>query len=381
MRVLLVDQSRDRGTLVAARDLAAAGFTVGTGSSVAPSFASTSRYTAHHHEIHECEEDEDRFVADIASAVAEGAYDLVFCSYDVGLITLSRRREEIAPAVWPYAQGTVVERAFDKLELAGAARRAGLSAPRTERADATTVAGWDGPVVVKARTHVPSRFPTARFSSATQGLSLIEEIRAGGGDPLLQQPIGGRMGAVVMVVARNGEPIVEIHQEALRTWPPEAGDTVRGVVRATDPELSRGARALVRELGWFGLVQIEFIRDAAGTVHITDFNGRFYGSMALASGAGVNLAALWALHAIDRDGGAPHRPRRRAGFQWLNRDLAAARAQGPRALLGAVAAIPFASHSMWDPRDPGPAIRYLLPESGRRLRARLAPTRKPAGRA
>lgn len=378
MRVLLVDQSRDRATLVAVRDLAAAGFTVGTGSA-GPSFASTSRYTARHHEIQECEEDEDRFVADVASAVASGGYDIVFCTYDVGLIALSRRREEIAPAVWPYAQGTVVERAFDKLELASAARRAGLSAPRTERADTATLAAWNGPVVVKARTHVPSRFSTARFSSASQAQSLIEQIRTGGGEPLLQEPMAGRMGAVVMVVDASGEPVVEIHQEALRTWPPDAGDTVHGVISATDPELSRGARALVRELDWFGLVQIEFIRDTEGTPQITDFNGRFYGSMALASGAGLNLAGLWASHAVGLDGVAAHHLRRRRGFQWLNRDLAAARAEGPRALLGAVAAIPLTSHSMWNLRDPGPAIRYLLPESARRVRARLAGTRKAAG--
>jgi hypothetical protein len=103
---------------------------------------------------------------------------------------------------------------------------------------------------------------------------------------------------------------------------------------------------------------------------VTDFNGRFYGSMALATGAGVNLPALWAQLALGGRPTAP-RPRRSAGFQWLNRDLPAARAQGPRALLGALAAAPVASHSMWSPRDPWPALRYLIPEALRRLRSRL----------
>src|ERR1700679_998786 len=117
VRALVVDQSRDRATLVAVRSLAAAGFTVGTGA-YKPSFASTSRHAQRHYTGRECEDDEDRFVADIAAAVQEGGYDVVFCSYDVGLLTLSRRRAEIEPAVWPYAPHEVVRRAFDKLEMA-----------------------------------------------------------------------------------------------------------------------------------------------------------------------------------------------------------------------------------------------------------------------
>ena len=62
-------------------------------------------------DAYNCElEDEDGFVADIARAVRERGYDVVFCAYEGGLLTLSRRREEIAPAVWPYASYEVVRR-------------------------------------------------------------------------------------------------------------------------------------------------------------------------------------------------------------------------------------------------------------------------------
>jgi predicted ATP-grasp superfamily ATP-dependent carboligase len=370
MRALLVDQSRDRATLVAARSLARAGFTVGTGA-VEPSFASKSRYVRRHHLVHECGDGEDRFVADVAAAVRDGGYDIVFCAYEVGLMTLSRRRAEIEPAIWPYADYPVVERAFDKLELYRATQAAGLSAPHTELATEETLNAWSGPVIVKARNHVPIRFETGLFSSAGAARELVDRIRADGGEPLLQEPLSGQMGAVVVVVGRNGELIAEIHQEAVHTWPPDAGDTVRGRIVAPDAGLSRGVHALVEDLGWFGLAQVEFVRDRDGVAHITDFNGRFYGSMALATGAGVNLPGLWANQALGRDGALARQARRGASFQWLNRDLAAGYADGPRALLGALAAAPFAAHSMWDPRDPLPAVRYLLPEAMRRLRARL----------
>ncbi len=370
MRALLVDQSRDRATLVAARNLGAAGFFVGTGA-YKPSLASTSRYAHRHHEVHECEEDEDRFVADIAAAVAQGGYDIVFCSYDVGLLTLSRRRSEIAPAIWPYPPQEVVERAFDKLEMGRAARAAGLHAPPTEPAGPQALEAWKGPVVVKARAHVPKRFDTGLFLVPEQARGLVEEIRAGGGEPLLQERMSGQMGAVVVVAGRDGELVAEIHQEAVHTWPPDAGDTVLGRIVPPDPELSRGVRALVKDLGWFGLAQVEFVRDARGAANVTDFNGRFYGSMALATGAGANLPALWANQALGIGGALTSAPRVGASFQWLNRDLAAARARGPRAVMEALAAIPTSSHSMWDARDPAPAFRYLVPEATRRLGARL----------
>lgn len=370
MRALLVDQARDRATLVAVRALTAAGFEVGTGAPVR-SFASLSRHARTHHDVRECAEDEDGFVADIARAVAERGYDIVFCAYETGLIALSRRREEIAPAVWPYPSYEVVRRTFDKLDLFAAATAAGVSTPHTVPADEAALARWSGPVVVKARNHVPHRFDTAIFERPEQAAALVARTVAEGGEPLLQTPLRGTMGAVVIVAGGDGRIIAEIHQQAARTWPPGAGDTVLGLVVAPDPELSRGIARLVAELGWRGLAQIELFRDANGTASVIDFNGRFYGSMALALRAGINVPAIWARDALGLDpwgGGGPASAREGARFQWLNRDLAAGWAAGPAGLLSALAAAPRSSHSMWDRRDPLPAARYLVPEAVRRAR-------------
>ncbi|MEA2214469.1 MAG: hypothetical protein QOK19_30 [Solirubrobacteraceae bacterium] len=373
MRALLVDQARDRGTLVAVRALAAAGFEIGTGAAE-PSFASLSRHTRAHHGVRDCGEDEDGFVTDIASAVRDRGYDIVFCAYESGLTALSRRREEIAPAIWPYPSYEVVRRTFDKLDLSHAVRAAGLDAPHTEPADETALSNWSGPVVVKARNHVPQRFDTEIFSEPHQAASLVRRMTAEGGEPLLQTPLSGTMGAVVIVAGADGEILAEVHQEASRTWPPGAGDTVLGRVVAPEQELSSGIARLVAELGWRGLAQVELFRGAGGEVAITDFNGRFYGSMALAVAAGVNVPAIWARDALGLDPWDGPRRTARVGarFQWLNRDLAAGYAQGPRGLLEALAAAPVAAHSMWALRDPLPTARYLLPEAARRLRRRGA---------
>ena len=75
----------------------------------------------------------------------------------VVVLVLSRRRAEIAPAIVPYAAHEIVERSFDKLAFTRAAQTAGLAVPRTEEADEAALAAWDGPVVVKARLHAPTR--------------------------------------------------------------------------------------------------------------------------------------------------------------------------------------------------------------------------------
>jgi predicted ATP-grasp superfamily ATP-dependent carboligase len=359
VRVLLVDQSRDRATLVAVRELTAAGFEVGTGA-CKPSLASTSRFVHRHHEVHECEDDEDRFIADIAAAVRAGGYEVVFCTYDVGLLVLSRRRAEI------------VERSFDRLAFSDAAQAAGLAVPRTEEASDAALAAWRGPVVVKARIHAPTRYETRRFSSAEQAAPFVAELRDQGAQPLLQECIEGQLGAVVVVVDRHGGVVAEVQQRCDRSWPADAGITARARTVAPDTELSARVRELVRQLEWFGLAEIEYLLDDRGVPRFTDFNGRFYGGIALAGRAGVNVAAIWALLASGRPVAPPAPQRVGARFQWLNRDLAASHhADGLRGVAVALALAPGSAHSMWSLRDPAPGLRYLLPEALRRTRARL----------
>jgi predicted ATP-grasp superfamily ATP-dependent carboligase len=370
MRALIVDQSRDRSALVAARMLHADGWEVGTGA-WQPSIASTSSVTGPHHHIEEAETDEDRFIADIAAAVRERDYQLVFCSYDVGLLVLSRRREEIAPAIVPYAAHEIVERSFDKLAFTRAAEAAGLAVPHTEEATDEALAGWSGAVVVKARIHVPTRYETRRFESAEQAAPFVADLRSRNAQPLLQECIMGQLGAVVVVADRNGQVVAEVQQRCDRSWPAPAGVTARARTIASDAELSARIAQLVRELGWFGLAEIEYLLDERGVPRFTELNGRFYGGLALAGRAGVNVAATWARLAMG-ESIAPLPPQRvGARFQWLNRDLAASlHADGLKGLAEALALAPRSAHSLLARGDPGPVLHYYLPELARRAAAR-----------
>jgi predicted ATP-grasp superfamily ATP-dependent carboligase len=370
MRALIVDQARDRASVAAARMLRADGWEVGTGAYM-PSTVSTSSATGRHHRVEEAEVDEDRFIADIAEAVRVGGYEVVFCAYDVGLLVLSRRRAEIAPGIVPYAAHEVVERSFDKLAFTHAAEAVGLSVPRTEVASEAALAAWEGPVVVKARIHVPTRYETRRFAGREDAAPFVAQLRAEGGEPLLQECITGQLGAIVVVVDHDGEVVAEVQQRCDRSWPAEAGVTARARTVVPDPELSARVRELVRQIGWFGLAEIEYLLDQDGVPRFTELNGRFYGGIALAGRAGVNVAAAWARLATGRPLAPLPAQRVGARFQWLNRDLAASRhAEGLKGMARALALAPLSAHSMVARDDLRPLMRVYLPELLRRAAAR-----------
>lgn len=372
MRALIVDQSRDRASLVGARMLRADGWEVGTGSHERSTVSRSGAVTGPHHHVEEAEDDEDRFIADIAAAVRAGGYEVVFCSYDVGLLVLSRRRAEIAPAVVPYGPHEVVERSFDKLAFTRAAEAAGLAVPRTQEASEEALAAWSGPVVVKARLHVPTRYETRRFPDAEAARPFVAEMRAEGGEPLLQECITGQLGAVVVVVDREGRVAAEVQQRCDRYWPAEAGVTARARTIAPDREISARVAQLVRDIGWFGLGEVEYLLDEQGVPRFTELNGRFYGGMALAGRAGVNVAAAWARLATDRPLGPIPAARVGARFQWLNRDIAASRhAEGIKGVAEALALAPLSAHSMVARGDLTPLITVYLPELARRAAARV----------
>ena len=139
--------------------------------------------------------------------------------------------------------------------------------------------------------------PRARDAAVRErrgGGPFVAELRAAGAQPLLQECIAGQLGAVVVVVDRDGEVVAEVQQRCDRSWPAQAGVTARARTVAPDAELSERIADLVRRLEWFGLAEIEYLLDDRGVPRFTELNGRFYGGIALADRAGVNVAAAWA---------------------------------------------------------------------------------------
>jgi predicted ATP-grasp superfamily ATP-dependent carboligase len=383
-RALIVEGGGALHALAAARALGAAGWEVGLAVSGEP--GGRSRHVRRVHRVPAPERAPEAFLDGVALAVRAWSYDVVFGADDIEVLALSAGRDRI-PCVVPHAAHEQVLRAVDKLELARAAQRAGLAAPETRPADDQGLAALDGPAVVKARLHCePGEAPARRHVEAV----LCEDPRsaarhartmtAAGARPLLQAPVGGDLMALTVVIDHNGMPVGLAQQRSTRLSLRRTSTRAQTV--PLEPHLAVAATRLLRDLRWFGLANLQFLRPPGGEPQLIDFNGRFYGSLALAVAAGVNLPDLWGRLAL----GEPVRGRviARPGvrFQSLVEDVRRARVERRgglvRDLAQTLAYAPQAVHPAASSHDPMPAVALAGRLAGAGA-ARLAPTRRAPG--
>lgn len=358
MRALILDSRDARASLAAARGLARGGWTVGV---AAPSdtLTSASRSVTDRHRVPLPEDGEELFAATLRRVVVEGGYEVVFASADADMLALAEASPRI-PARVPYPAPDLLRGAMDKLTLSETAREVGLEAPPTATSAADARALLDsGPVIVKERLHGPRHANPLVSSDPDEVERRIREIEA----PVVQPVVRGTLMAFTSVVDPDGRMLARVQQVAERTWPQDLGCSVRARTVAVDEELSASAAALMRELGWHGLSELQFLVPGAGAEpQLIDFNGRFYGSLALAIGAGVNLPDVWARSVTGRELPETQDARPGVRYQWLEGDLRAAREtpRGPvRDLLDSLRYAAGARHSISSLRDPGPAVYAL----------------------
>ena len=363
MRILIVDDGNQRGALAAVRALGSSGAWVAV---AAPhkGLAATSRWCRRYHAAPSPSTDSEGFLSGVRAAIEESRPDLLFPVGDAELFTLSAARDELDTHL-PYADHEVVLSAFDKVELSERARRVGLKAPAT----ATTtheLRHLRFPVVVKERLHGAGAsdfsgdpHPVTVADNLDAAAASMEEIARSGGQALAQEFVRGDLVALICLLDGTGEPLAVVQQRALRTFPPGAGVSTRACTEEVDPRIAERSVALLRELGWVGLVEMQFLAADDGEAYLIDLNGRFYGSLALAVSAGADVATAWSAAAL---GGARTEVKVRPGhrYQWLEGDLRRATAERKgglvRDVMGCLSFAPTACHSIWSLRDPVPAI-------------------------
>lgn len=367
MRVLIVEDGYQRGALTAVRALHKAGWHVGVASPV-KGHAARSRHCSAWHPAPQPSDGLDRFERGINAALTTG-YDIVLPAGDAELLTLSSLRGSLGPAVRLPDHEAVVN-VLDKGIWEREAAAIGLEVPRRVQAGEGRF-----PVVVKELLHgAPSGKHTRSEAVVAMDQDELDqaltEIRSNGGTGIAQQHIPGTLIGVIVIVDRAGQVIGRGQQEAFRLWPAEAGVSTYARTVEPETELVDKLGALVHELGWWGPAEAQFIETDSQKVLI-DINPRIYGSMALATSAGLDVASMWAR--LCR-GEAPTPARAAPGhrYQWLEGDLRRALFASEngrvRDVGRTVAASLGAHHSLWSIRDPWPATRFAATLTGRALR-------------
>jgi len=301
---ILVTDGNQRSTLAVVRALGSSGIAVTVGESQTRSLAGASRY-CHARLLHPSpEQDSPGFVEFIRGVMANEQYDALIPMTDVSLqLTALARQGTQSRVRCPIPSAGTVEKALDKRAMLALAERMGLACPRTwglsKTADLQSLAGsLDYPVVVKPR-----------FSKFRRGDQWISEgvcyarspaelighygrIDSAVPDPLVQECIRGE-GRGVFLLLWEGELKAAFCHRRLREKPPWGGVSVCRESLALDQELVERSVALLRALEWQGVAMVEYKLDERdGLPKFMELNGRFWGSLQLATDAGLNFPVL-----------------------------------------------------------------------------------------
>jgi hypothetical protein len=201
-------------------------------------------------------------------------------------------------------RGDGVDIALDKrrqLELAGSSGFNVPPARYVERVDEVNVAEVRYPAVFK---------PATATATAQRGVGLAkgrgwicsdrEELEGAlrswnGGTPMLLQQFVPGVGEGLFGLATDRGVIAWSGHRRLRMMNPHgSGASACVTTPAADPASRLAAEKFLTACGWRGLFMIELLRDAAGKLWFIEFNGRCWGSMALARRAGLEYPA-WAV--------------------------------------------------------------------------------------
>jgi predicted ATP-grasp superfamily ATP-dependent carboligase len=276
-----------------------------------------------------------------------------------------------ADAVLPYPGTQPLEALRDKGRLAGLAADVGLATPSTLAVGApqTLLAGElpDGAVVKPSQPG--GAFAEVQLTDSRDELRALLATVPPSEDVVLQERLTGRLMAISVVVDRDGGLARRFQQVALRTWPPDAGISSLAVSVEPDEALVEACRALLDAAGYWGLAQLQFI-DAPGGRRLIDVNTRFYGSLALALAAGVNLPAAWHSVTLAQPAGGPEPYRVGVSYRWVEADLMAAM-RGVRGRLTGRGSRPRTG-PMWARDDPFASFLFAGGAVGGGLRRRLS---------
>ena len=374
VKALVIDSGDTLSGLAGVRALGRAGWDVGVASPAPPPYSSASRFASAWHQIPEVDRGADAVIDALATITRGRGYEVLFPAGDAEAITISFGRSRLSATV-PYADHPIVMRLLDKLELTRLADDVGIASPTLLDREAATSAGKK--VVVKSRLHWnpevvghPPRLEPS-FPQGAEVAASIDAIERAGGEAITQELVTGRLMAVSLVADKRSNVRGIVQQTTEGAWPSAAGISLRARTTAIDRGLADRLAELVSALGWFGLVEFQFMQPKSGPPLLIDANARLYGSLSLAVRSGVNLPAIWGDLALDRP---PREGSSRPGvrYQWLQGDIVRALDERNggllRDLIGCFRYAIGALSPIWQKGDHRPTIRYFARLISRHLR-------------
>jgi D-aspartate ligase len=264
------------------------------------------------------------FLEDLGRRLPQKA--VVFPTHDESIWPLSRNAERLSP--WyhvPFSRWDTMARLYDKREQMESAWRCGVDTPKTVFVDSVAdlergVEEIGFPAILKPveslafkqrfHRHVLEIADRAQLDEVYAtvddcGTLMYQEIIPGGDDELFT--VGTYLDA-------GSRPLAMFTGHKLRQHPPRFG-VCRMAVSRWDEELAQAGLRLLKELGFWGVSQVEFKRDPRdGRYCLMEVNARHWMWHSLSAVCGVNLSYSAYADAIGRPFSAP---RQIDGPRWV----------------------------------------------------------------
>ena len=264
------------------------------------------------------------------SALAERAagYDLVLPVSTNVVLACAAQREKI-PARLPVPPLALLRRANDKSAALAVAKKVGVPipvtyAPEDDEELEDVIARLRLPAVVKLRDDAGTVLePGQRYSvgrSADEVRAAFRSLHALKPFPLIQEKVEGP-GYGVGILAEDGRVLASFAHRRVREYPVSGGPSTI-CVSVVDERLSGYAAAVIRELGWTGVAMVEFKKD--DDYRLMEVNPRFWGSLPLATRAGINFPDLLCRQAMGEPIGGSFPYEAGVKLRFLPLDAAAA---------------------------------------------------------
>jgi predicted ATP-grasp superfamily ATP-dependent carboligase len=244
-------------------------------------------------------EDPSGFIEALLREAERGDCEMIVPMEDDTVALLAEHRSRFPSHVEiPIPEGRAVAKALDKWETLKVCQQLSIPAPLTHAVDDLSQLDEISrlvpyPVVIKPRRSSGARGIT-RASGPGELQARYRAVHHVYPFPLIQEqiPVEGTPLAVDLLFDRQSEPVAALVQQSFREYPPTGGSsTLRETI--ADAGLLAHAVALLKELKWYGVAQVEFKRDPRdGRAKVMEINPRFWNSAQLAIDAGVNFPAL-----------------------------------------------------------------------------------------
>ncbi|MFC7050752.1 carboxylate--amine ligase [Emcibacter nanhaiensis] len=288
--------------LAIVRDLGRAGYRVIGIGHTERALAGKSRYCSAHYVRAGRNE---ALILQIEQLAAEHDARFLMAISEGDLLTLNRFRDRLEESIIPLLPtADMLTKVLDKNICQDYAEQAGIRTPKTRQFTSLDevqsnlgqlsyplVLKWGDPNAVAPLLEDAGldMVKTGYARTAEELLGQLAVYEPVGHYPMVQEYCPG-FGLGQMFLVRDGRILMEFQHERLHEWPPEGGvsSLCASVPLDQHVEIREKSRSLLEKLNWNGVAMVEYrFHPASGTYYFMEINGRFWGSLPLATAAGV----------------------------------------------------------------------------------------------